>query len=405
MAQSFRLKRFTNVAILKRIDFALLIRFFESQAVFRRFLEERGLRWTHDPDQFEFEDLARILMSPGVDTPEALLDALYFVDNLADPDCYERILHECQELEIDLGTGDPSPEDLTLLAWLADPNILERVHAEQYRARPQKFESYFTSMVQRPDMPHLSDELLRQLEDDLNGWYEFKKKGRGARVFPFVREDGVWLLIRHGQRIKREGTVEADGESGSVFYRPEKFDVLILYPQSGELAINTETKGERQAFCLYLGKHLFGDEAFFRFDDPVSKYTLQPLIDHGRQSLLWNDVDGLDGIDLIELHIEHDSEQHDLEIRRSHDVFRALKDKGRNLADESASIRLVRAKFRVRFVGGKERIVTIEPPNIAAFDRESDSAIIHEWMTRRGFICYEQEQQADVDADAVLATA
>lgn len=405
MAQSFRLKRFTNVAILKRIDFELLIRFFESKDGFRHFLKDRGFQWTRDGAAFDFDDLARILMSPGVDTPEDLLDALYFVDNLAEPDCYDRILHECQELAIDLGTGDPSPEDLALIAWMADPNILQRVHAEQYRARPQKFESFFAVAGQPTDMSHLPDELLRQIEDDLNGWYEFKKKGRGARVFPFVREDGIWLLVRHGQRIKREGIMEADGGPGSVFYRPEKFDVLILYPQTGELTINTETKGERQAYCRYLGKHLFRDESFFRFDDPVAKYTLQPIIDLGPQSLLCRDVDGLDRINLIELQIEHDSEQNDLEIRRSCDVFKALRVKGRNLAEESASIRLVRAKFRVRFVGGKDRIVCIEPPNIATFDRESDSAIIHEWMTRRGFICLEQEQQPHANADAILATA
>lgn len=405
MSKIFRLKRFTNVAILKRIHFSLLVRFFESKEVFQAFLAKRGFPWTRDQAAFDFDELARILMSPSVDTPDELLDALYFVDNLADPDCYERILHDCQEAGVDLGDNDPSPEDLTLLAWLADPNILERVHAEQYRARPQKFESYFAAATDRPNLPRLSNELLRAIENDLNGWYEFKKKGRGSRVFPFVREDGVWFLVRHGQRIKREGTVEADGEPGSVFYRPEKFDVLIYYPQTGELAINTETKGERQAYCRYFGKHLLGDEKFFRFEDPIAKYTLGPLIEVGRDALRCRDVEGLDLITLVELHIEHDSEQHDVEIRRSCDVFRALEDKGRNLADEAPIIRLVRAKFRVRFVGGKERIVAIEPPNIASFDRESDNAIIHEWMTLRGFICLEREEPANATPEAVLATA
>jgi len=37
---------------------------------------------------------------------------------------------------------------------------------------------------------------------------------------------------------------------------------------------------------MHLGKHAFGDERFFRFDDPVAKYTLRPLIDKGRCTLL-----------------------------------------------------------------------------------------------------------------------
>ena len=42
-------------------------------------------------------------MSPSIDTPESLLDALFFVDGLADADCYDRILEEIQEFGVDLG--------------------------------------------------------------------------------------------------------------------------------------------------------------------------------------------------------------------------------------------------------------------------------------------------------------
>jgi hypothetical protein len=179
MAQSFRLKRFTNVAILKRIDFPLLLEFFESDRTFREFLQRRGLTWTRDVDAFDFEELARILMSPSVDTPDELLDALYFVDNLADPDCYDRILEECRTAGIELGNADPSPEDLTLRVWLANRNILERIHAEQYRVRPKKFESYFAAGTLRPVLGNPSATVLAAVEADLNEWYEFKKKGRG----------------------------------------------------------------------------------------------------------------------------------------------------------------------------------------------------------------------------------
>jgi DNA invertase Pin-like site-specific DNA recombinase len=301
--------------------------------------------------QFDYSQLARILMSPDAETPGELLDALYFVDNLSDPDCYDRILQECQEAGIDLGGNDLSPEDLAIRAWLADRNILERVHAEQYRARPQRFESFFAGLADRPDLTYPTDTVLAALEGDLNEWFDFKQKGRGARVFVFARADGVWFLVRHGQRIKREGTVEADESSGSVFYRPEKFDVLIYYPDKGELAINTETKGERRAYCRYLGKHLFGDTEFFRFDDPISKYTLTPLITMGREALRCGDVQGLGLVLLQELHIAHNSDQDDIEVRKaSEDVFRALENQNRSLQNEEAAITLVKAKFRVTFL-------------------------------------------------------
>jgi hypothetical protein len=70
MGQSLRLKRFTNVALLKRIDFGLLTEFFGSRRQFVAFLCNHGITCTQDPNAFDFEALARLLMTPGVDTPE-----------------------------------------------------------------------------------------------------------------------------------------------------------------------------------------------------------------------------------------------------------------------------------------------------------------------------------------------
>jgi hypothetical protein len=402
MAQNFRLKRFTNVALLRRIDFQLLSQLFGTNSRYVAFLEGRGIACTHDADEFEFERLAAVLMTPDENTPEDLLDALYFIDQLATPECSERLLEELHQRDVDLSGAECSPEDLALRAWLVDPNILQRIHAEQYRTRPEKFESYFANRAAALQTP--SAEVLTALEAELNEWFDFKKKGRGARVFPFPSGDAVWFLVRHGQRIKREGTVKADQKSGSVFYRPEKFDVLIYYPATGELAIHTETKSERRIYCRFLGRHLFGDRDFFRFESPLSKYTLAPLINSGRAALVCSDVAGLDHMDLVELHIERDSEQTDVEIRRADDVLRALEDQGRNLADEA--ITPVKAKLRVGFTGGKERTVVIEPPRTASFDHEADNAIIHEWLSRRGFIILDHPQEAiHAEPDAVLANA
>jgi len=404
MPQSFRLKRFTNVAILKRIDFPLLLDFFESDSVFREFLVRRGLTWTRDAEQFDYAELARILMSPGVDTPEAFLDALYFVDNLADGDCYDRILQEAQDAGIDLGTEDPSPEDLSLRVWLADRNILERVHAEQYRLRPKKFESYFAGHADLPDLGYPSDVVLSALEADLNEWFDFKKKGRGAKVFPFPKEDGFWFLVRHGQRIKREGTVKADDSSGSVFYRPEKFDVLIYYPETGELAIYAETKGEREAYCTQFGRHLFHDEAFFCFDAPVAKYTLQPLIELGRDALACGDVEGVEYLHLYNLHYVRESNMRNKRTIWGDDVFTDLETNGPDLIEPGLT--LVKAKFRVTFTGGRERIVSIEPPNVASFDRETDNSMIYDWLIKRGFILtIDAEAEEHVEPETVLEMA
>ncbi len=404
MAECLKLKRFTNVAILKRIHFPLLLEFLDSNEKFRTFLADRKLVWTTDPDRFDYERLAGILISPDVDTPAELLDALYFVDNLADADHNERIIEECQEAGLDLGADDLSPEDLTLRAWLADPDILERVHAEKYRIRPKRFESYYTACRHPlPDLDYPSAEVLVELEKDLNEWFTFKKKGRGARVFPFPRNDGFWFLVRHGQQLKREGTVEASGDPGRVFYRPEKFDVLVYYPDKGELAIYTETKGERKAYCQYLGKHLFGDPQFFQVD-AAAKYTLTPLIDQGRDALVCSDIEGVQHVRLYELHIDHNSDQMDTEVRKARDVFSVLERHNRDLRVEQPFIELIKAKFKVTFDGGLERTVVVEPPNVASFDREADSDLVHDWLCLRNFICnHNTGERADGGPDQGVA--
>ena len=150
------------------------------------------MEWPDDPRDLDYHGLADALLSPQVSTCEDLLDSLYFVDTLSDEDYYDRLLEEADAAEIDLGPEDPSPEDLTLRIWLADRGVLERVHAEQYRTRPKTFRSYFCKTNNDFNWSSPDTVTHKKLEDDLNTWFDFKRKGRGARVFTFPSEDSVW---------------------------------------------------------------------------------------------------------------------------------------------------------------------------------------------------------------------
>ena len=55
---------------------------------------------------------------------------------------------------------------------------------------PKKFESFHPVSVRLPDFRLPPSEVLSALEADLNAWYTFKKKGRGARIFVFPRGKG-----------------------------------------------------------------------------------------------------------------------------------------------------------------------------------------------------------------------
>lgn len=375
---SFHLRRFSSPAVLKQVEHALLLKFLEPH---RPALEGRGVEFV-ERARFDFDALASVLMNPGDDAPEALLDAFFFVDEVAVPECYEDLLDEARRVGIELGdTPNLSPADLAVRIWLDDPEALQRFHAERFLVRTKKFEHFPSVSTRVPSIKQPTDVVMQVLQDHLNAFFETRKKGRGTRIFPFVREESIWFLIRHGEKLKREGTIE-NGEPSSIFYRPEKFDIVIFDRDLGELAIHASSKGEKETYCHAFGKHLFGNEGLFSLETD-GKFTLAPIIERGPDCLVCTDIDGMESARLAELQWRHDSDRYHLEIHKTDDVFAALAEIRRAIP---RSATLVKAVFKVKFRSAeRERSVAIKPPNVAIFDRESDAPRVHEWLTRRGF--------------------
>jgi len=239
MSSSFRLRRFSSPSILRQIDPSLLVRFLAGHA-------ERwpALQELLAASPLNIDRLATLLIEPGDDAPDPLLDALFFVDELSAPEMYEDLLDEARRAAIPLGeTPSLSPADLAVRIWLDDPEVLQRYHAERYLIRTKKFEHFPSVTTHLPNIRGVQEQIIQGLQEDLDAYFETRKKGRGSRVFPFVKDDAVWFLVRHGEKLRREGTIE-NGESSSVFYRPEKYDIVIFDRALGELAVHADAKGE-----------------------------------------------------------------------------------------------------------------------------------------------------------------
>jgi len=378
LASSFRLRRFSSAYILKQIARPLLLRFLHPH---REFFAGRGVALKNS-DDLDYDALAEALMNPGEDAPEKLLDALYFVDELSAPEMYEDLLEVARSSDVPLADApDLSCADLAVRIWLDNADALQRFHAERFAVRTKRFE-YFPSIAKTiPKFRLPADSVLQSLQDDLNLFFETQKKGRGTRVFVFPREDIVWLLIRHGERIRREGALDGEKSSG-IFYRPEKFDVAIYDPALCELAIHAETKGEKQAYCTLFGKHIFRNSALFDVETNA-KFTLKPILELGARCLACADVEGIERVRLVELHWRHDIDQYFVEIQKAGDVFSALDEIGRAIP---RNVDPLKAVFKIKFNGSdRERRVAVKLPNAAVFERDSDSPLVHEWLARRGF--------------------
>src|SRR4029078_12652708 len=91
-----------------------------------RFLQSRGVtapRSARDGD-LDYEALVRGFMTPDGETPKELIDALYFVDEMATREGMDCLLAEAKRQQLRLAPGsEHSPADIAVQTWLLDPSI------------------------------------------------------------------------------------------------------------------------------------------------------------------------------------------------------------------------------------------------------------------------------------------
>ncbi len=376
-------RRFSNPDTLKHVGSDLLVRLLSP---FRDFLASRDVRLPPAPyyGTLDYDALASVFLTPDTDTPDDLAEILYYMHEMSTANAMDNLLDAISELQPPIPVGEnPTPADVAVHVWLADPRLLREKHAEQYLVRPRSFVSFVTKTRPVPTYQPPGDDTLSALEASLDAWFERKKRGRGSRVTPHKKDDLVWFLVRHGQPYRREGSIQ-DGESGSVYYRPEKHDVLIYVPETGELRINAATKGERELYRKAFGLHIFGNEDFFPGD---GKYTLAPL-KQGRDCLVCSNIDGIDSIVLKEVEFSIPGALWEREIHKADDVFAAFEQRDFVMQDH---LKISGAKFKVQFTDAdKARMVAIKPPNNAQYGRDEDSVLVEKWLSANHFIIKEE---------------
>ena len=125
---SFKLKKFSHADWrLKEIAPDLLDKVL---AAFPRHLSARGLGLA-PATPLDYERLVSILANPDEDIPQAMVDALFFVHEMSDPEAMEGLLEMAGKRGVLLDLSeDPTPADVAIAVWLAAPRLLEEKHAE-----------------------------------------------------------------------------------------------------------------------------------------------------------------------------------------------------------------------------------------------------------------------------------
>lgn len=399
LMSAFNPRSFTNPDRLRSISPEHLLSFFVRWS---DYFSRRGLDLTIvSAKDFPYERLANILLEPDQTVPDSMVNALFYVHETANAQSMDELLDRAKLAGIadEIGRA-PSPADVALQIWLRRPDLLELQHAESVAFDRSNF-MYFAGSRARKNAGGLlviSDVHSKEMQDRMDNWFEEKRRGRKCRIFVFPRGEKIWILVRHGMPMRREGKHQDDGESGIAFYRPQQHDVLIYDNETDEIAVNAGTKGERSLYLQTLGKVLFGKADYF---DASKRYSLGPLRELGPASMAHADIAQITGVRLVEFGRRWPGKVSEMETRKCDDLFKAY---GDNWEKRLAGGSFTHATFKFAFEGSKrERSVTIRPSNIARYDREADEEVIEAWLKLRGF--WEIVVGADDDADEVLEIA
>lgn len=378
---AFNPRSFTSPDRLRSMSANLLLLFFRRWS---EYFARRGLYLAEvSANEFPYEKLAKILLEPDQSVPEPMVNALFYVHETATAEAMNELLARAKSAGIDGQIElSPSPADVALQIWLIRPDLLELQHAESVAFSRSNY-MYFAGSRSGKDVvgiPTISDVHSKSMQDQMDIWFEAKRRGRQCRLFVFPRGDKIWILVRHGMPMRREGKHQDDGETGIAFYRPQLHDVLIYDCESDEIGVNAGTKGERDLYLETLGQVLFEKADYFNLS---KRYTLDPLREFGPASMAYGDIKGITGVRFVEFGRRWAGKMPEMETRRCDDLFKAY---GGSWAKRLAGGLLTHATFKFKFEGSKrERSVTIRPANIARYERESDEEVIEAWLKQRGF--------------------
>lgn len=371
------LRWFASEGTLREINPRHLLRLLSPHATF---LAIRGVVLPDERSGVlpDYAALRHVLLNLDQTTPPALIDSLYYVKELATPDCMDALLDAAEARGVRLESdAESTPIDVAIEVWLHDPALLQEKHAEGLLLKPRSY-AFFKSRAAGLDFQTPDSACLQRCEASLDEWFQKHRRGTGARIFCYPKGERVCFLVRHGHTFRRE-TSSNNGEPGSVAFRPLKFDVVVYYPEAGEIGMNAETEGEKDLYRRKFGLHLFGAEDHFPATD---KYTLKPLRESGRDALEAGN-EAIEWIKLKEVRFLRRGAQGEIETHKAKDVFAAFDERKANFPAHP----IIGARFELKFAGSKTpRTVAIYPPNRAQYTRDHDSEHIDAWLRDREFI-------------------
>jgi hypothetical protein len=369
----YNLRRFSKPEFLRQVAPELLLAFLHCFPEFNVDLNPDGT--------VDYEKLGQRLASPTGKIDPAMFDALALIDEMS-ADCNFDLLQDVvgdKPYSAKLG-NDASAADLALLLWLNEPRKLEQLRAKFSGKAPRSFVYFYGESIKKQKMAPPSRNLRQKLARLLNRIFSRKRRGRTVRIVVFKEPEEYCFMLRKGEPLTRDSSITPDGDTNCIYYRPERFDIVVLRPKVSEirLAIYRKAPWIVEAYRTMFGYVFYGDREYFSGNDV---FTLEPLLKDGEKALECSQVDGMEKVTLLQCKFATAKG----EIAAIHGELAIQVIKGFKL-ELLENAKIISAKFRIKFTDSQaERMVKIKAGNLAEFKYDDDGRKIEEWLTKRGF--------------------
>jgi hypothetical protein len=369
----YNLHRFLKPEFLRQTAPELLLAFL------RHFPEfDVGLK---DGGTIDYDKLGQQLASPTGKINTRMFDALALIDEMSADRNFDLLQDTVGNKTYSAKLGaDASAADLALLLWLNEPRKLEQLQAKFSRKAPRSFVYFYGESIEKKEMRPPSRSLRQKLARLLNRIFHRKRRGRTVRIVVFEELDEYCFMLRKGEPLTRDSSITPEGDTDYVYYRPERFDIVILRPKIAELrlAIYHKTPWIIEAYRTLFGLVFYGDREFFSSEDV---FTLEPLMTNGATVLSCKEVDGMESVTLVQCKFATAKK----EIAAIHGNL-AMKIVGGLKLELLEGAKIVSAKFQVKFTDSRaERMVTVKAGNMAEFKYDDDGRKIEKWLIEKGF--------------------
>lgn len=140
---TFTLHHFSKAETLRAAQAEYLL---ELLGQYGDYFRSRGIDLGSSNDALDYEAVAHVLMAPDETTPVALVNDLYYIDELATPEAMDGLLEAAKSAGVELAlTDEPTPADVAVQLRLRAPQLLEKKHAEYFVLQGRRTFEYFQS--------------------------------------------------------------------------------------------------------------------------------------------------------------------------------------------------------------------------------------------------------------------